>query len=325
VEPHADACPGLAPPPGTVAGTASGSSAVSGPGGPCQPARLVAEPVTGRGDGRDPYDRQTVRLHVDPSRTRWIAWNDQPAVVATSPSRPGQHLLGPGGFGVDDFIELTVTAPDGRSRTARLDANDAFGVSSGPQNVIFGRAGAAPAVLRRSPAGQERIFEEGGALTDLFALPGSYAFTFAFRDETRGRGPYAHGRIWLLVDAVECPVPRGAGAVAQVPSSGVAPPPGSPQALGLPVRLYLWESIHSNQPAYEHGGRYWFYSQEQWTGFLVQRGRDFERYQVQDPGRAMRRYTYQGTERRHDGKDEWHGLWQDLPAGASDRFRIVWP
>jgi hypothetical protein len=294
VEPHADACSGSAPPATPVAETRA-----------CQPATLVAEPVLARGNGQDPYEVRTVEAHVDPGRTRWIAWNDQPRVTLTSPSRPGQHLLGPGGFGVDDSIDLTVSAPDGRSATVTLDANDMMGVSSGPQGVILGRRGVAPPVLRRAPGGQERIFDEEGALGQIFARPGTYTFTFAFRDNTRGRGGHGHGRLWLLIDTADCPVPVGAVVAASDAGGGappaVLPPPGPPQALGLPVRLYLWESIHSNQPAYEHEGRFWFFSQEQWTGFLVQRGRDFERYQAQEPGRAVRRYTYQG------------------------RFRIVWP
>jgi hypothetical protein len=122
--------------------------------------------------------------------------------------------------------------------------------------------------------------------------------------------------------------PAAPAASASAPGAGAAvaaPPPGTPHSLRLPVRLYLWESIHGNEPAYEYAGRFWFFSQEQWTGYLVQQGRNFERYHAGAPGRPVRRYVYQRSEPRQGGGEDWQGQWHGLADGASGSFRIVWP
>lgn len=150
----------------------------------------------------DIYDTATVQVPVDPSRAIWIAWNNAPTVSLERPERPGVTLLGPGGFGTDDRIELTVTSPDGKSTTAALDQNDAWGRSSGPQNVIFGTAAAAPDAFRISPAfatppNEPAFFNEGGTHNSVFTVAGTYTFTFAFVNSYSNSG--GHSAVYLLI------------------------------------------------------------------------------------------------------------------------------
>ena len=148
------------------------------------------------------YDTATVRIQIDPAKTSWVAWNNTPGVSVQRPERPGAVLFGPGGYGTDDHIELTVRAPGGATSTAILDRNDAFGRSSGPQNVIFGTAAAAPDVFRISPPfatppSEVLIFDEGGTHNAVFTSAGEYEFTFKFINAFTGDG--GHAAIYLLV------------------------------------------------------------------------------------------------------------------------------
>ena len=150
------------------------------------------------------YDTATVRVQIDPARTLWVAWNNTPGVSMQRPERPGAALLGPGGYGTDDHIEVTVRAPGGATATVVLDRNDAFGRSTGPQNVIFGTAAAAPDVFRISPPfatppNEVFIFDEGGTHNGLFTGAGEYEFTFKFINAYTGDG--GHAAIYLLVFA----------------------------------------------------------------------------------------------------------------------------
>lgn len=149
----------------------------------------------------DVYDTATVQVQVDPARAIWIAWNSTPTVSLERPERPGVTLLGPGGFGTDDRIELTVTSPDGKSLTTALDQNDAWGRSSGPQNVIFGTAAAAPDAFRISPAfatppNEPAFFNEGGTHNSVFTVAGTYTFTFVFVNSYSNSG--GHSAVYLL-------------------------------------------------------------------------------------------------------------------------------
>ena len=150
----------------------------------------------------DVYDTATVQVQVDPARAIWIAWNNAPTVSLERPERPGVTLLGPGGFGTNDRIELTVTSPDGKSLTAALDQNDAWGRSSGPQNVIFGTAAAAPDAFRISPAfatppNEPAFFNEGGTHNSVFTVAGTYTFTFVFVNSYSNSG--GHNAVYLLI------------------------------------------------------------------------------------------------------------------------------
>ena len=162
-------------------------------------------------DGAE-YDFASVSLFIDPAVTNWIAWNNAPEVVVSRASRPGEVFLGPGGFGTDDLISLTVVSPDGGSLTVDLDRNDATGRWSGPQNVIFGSAAAAPDVFRQYPSfapvpgpgdtfagpNTEFFIDEAGSHNAIFTTAGTYEFRFSFRNTaTKSAG---HPDIYLLVD-----------------------------------------------------------------------------------------------------------------------------
>lgn len=150
------------------------------------------------------YDTATIRVQIDPFRTLWVAWNNTEQLVVQRAERPGALLLGPGGFGTDDQIEVTVRAPGGTQFTATLDRNDAFGRSSGPQNVLFGTAADAPDVFRisptfASPPSEVFIFDEGGTHNSVFTAAGEYEFTFRFINGFTDAG--GHSAVYLLVFA----------------------------------------------------------------------------------------------------------------------------
>lgn len=158
-------------------------------------ATFVVGPISGDtfpnfGENRL-YQTASVTVPVDPSQTAWIAWNDTPSVVG--------DYLGPGGFGTDDFISLTVTNPASTALTLNIDWNDASGNSSGPQNVIFGEADDAPDVNRSSTG----PINEGGAFNSVFTISGNYTFKFDFYNDHSYS--YGHGNIYLLVEPIPEP------------------------------------------------------------------------------------------------------------------------
>lgn len=163
-------------------------------------AIFVAGPA---GGGNGQYDWAVVFVSsLDPAKVNWIAWNDAPQVQLTRPSRLGEVFLGPGMYGTDDHIALTVIAPNGASQTANIDWNDAMGVSSGTQNVIFGTAANAPDVFRQNPyfanpPNVEFFLDEGGSHNAIFSEPGIYEFQFSFQSPY-GNG--SHGNIYLLIN-----------------------------------------------------------------------------------------------------------------------------
>jgi hypothetical protein len=292
------------PPPGT--GWGGGAADPCGERGGDQ-VLTVAEAAGGQGG--DPYQTARVQACVDPARTLWIAWNDRPDPAALSGSRPGQVLLGPGGMGTDDFIDVTVTAPSGRAQTVRMDQNDTFGASSGPQNVLFGRRGAAPAVYRRTPfgpgAGREQFLDEEGAFNGLFTEAGAYTFEFRFRDNTGGRAGHGHGRVLLLVKTF--------GAPAFTPPLPVETPPVRPPALaGIQPR---------------HGARYRVRFRGQVLDTLYERG--------SDQGMPIDLYYWpvlgpDGTHLVQDGERLWHRIGRKPavdaggPAPAWFHFHWTW-
>lgn len=155
------------------------------------------------------YDSAVVSTFIDQSKINWIAWNDAPQVELTRSSRPGEVFLGPGGFGTNDYITLTVVAPSGASQTINIDQNDNMGVSYGTQNVIFGCAGNAPDVFRQNPSfanppNLERFLDEGGSHNAIFTEPGSYEFQFSFQSPY---GSGSHGNIYLLINSLGVVVP----------------------------------------------------------------------------------------------------------------------
>lgn len=156
-----------------------------------------AEPL----DGIE-YDAATVTVFIDPEQTRWIAWNDAPQVNLERESRPGERYLGPGGFGTDDYIRLTIINPEGFGAYQDFDFNDAHGRWKYRQNVIYGRAQGAPDVFRQHPSfaeppNQEFFIDEGGTFENVFTIAGEYRFEFSFCNKYGISA--SHPDIYLLV------------------------------------------------------------------------------------------------------------------------------
>jgi hypothetical protein len=190
-----------------------------------------------------------------------------------------------------------------------MDQNDTFGASSGPQNVLFGRRGAAPAVYRRTPfgpgAGREQFLDEEGAFNGLFTEAGAYTFEFRFRDNTGGRAGHGHGRVLLLVKTF--------GAPAFTPPLPVETPPVRPPALaGIQPR---------------HGARYRVRFRGQVLDTLYERG--------SDQGMPIDLYYWpvlgpDGTHLVQDGERLWHRIGRKPavdaggPAPAWFHFHWTW-
>lgn len=156
------------------------------------------------------YSTASITVDIDPSVTNWIAWNDTPTLSLSDGGCGGfvggsGSCLGPGGFGTNDSIDVTVTNPDGAAQTETIDENSDWGVSSGTQNVLFGTAEDAPDVYRETPvwypswltgAGAS-YFDEAGALNAIFTGAGSYQFDFSFVNDFQHQAN--HPDIYLLV------------------------------------------------------------------------------------------------------------------------------
>lgn len=149
------------------------------------------------------FDFASTSVFVDPSLTEWIAWNNTADVVVADPGCSGGVCLGPPGFGVDDFIRLTVTNPAGSSLTIDIDQNSGGGVSFGPQNVIFGTAAAAPDARRTGFGNLNQIFDEAGVFDSIFTTPGSYIFDFSFQNVFATAA--SHPDTYLLISSVPEP------------------------------------------------------------------------------------------------------------------------
>jgi hypothetical protein len=148
------------------------------------------------------YDAATVTVFIDPQATLWIAWNNAPEVSLERESRPGERFLGPGGFGTDDYIRLTITDPDGFGVYQDLDFNDAYGRWKYTQNVIYGSPQDAPNVFRQHPSfadppNQEFFIDEQGAFEDIFTITGEYRFDFSFCNKYTNHA--SHPDIYLLI------------------------------------------------------------------------------------------------------------------------------
>lgn len=153
------------------------------------------------------YDNASITIPINPATTSWVAWNDTPTVSRTDALFPGQKFLW-GGNGTDDFINLKITNPAGTQLIVAMDQNNAFGVASGPQQVIFGAAAAAPDTLRirpqfASPPLQRDVFNEAGAFNSIFTTSGDYTFNFAFNDSFPGG--FGHTNVYVLVNSLGAP------------------------------------------------------------------------------------------------------------------------
>jgi len=151
----------------------------------------------------------TVTMDIDPAVTTWVAWND----ITVPHIRNNKEYVGSYSWiAVDDYFNLTVTNPLGVSSTVRMDYNDAWAVSSGPQAVIFGTAEDAPDVARwganwsPTSAGRSnnpKIFNEAGAFNSLFTTSGTY--TFRFLSGNTGANVVAYPNMYLLANVVPEP------------------------------------------------------------------------------------------------------------------------
>ncbi|MEX0937713.1 MAG: PEP-CTERM sorting domain-containing protein [Pirellulales bacterium] len=145
-------------------------------------ATLVAPATDFGSPGLGVFDVQEVDLFIDPAATNWIAWNRFDAVIATTPLRPGEFLLGNNATEIDDFFSLTITNPDGATSTASYDRNGSFGAPIGQQAVIFGLADITPDVLRGDNFRTPQVFDEGGQQNEIFTRAGVYNFELSFTD-----------------------------------------------------------------------------------------------------------------------------------------------
>jgi len=171
-------------------------------------ADITATHIANGGAG---YLNVSMSTYIDPSITNWIAWHDRttPTVVG------GVDYVGSYSWiAVDDYFDLTITNPTGTSATLRMDYNDAWALSSGPQAVIFGTAAAAPNVARwgaswspssAGTAANPKIFDEAGAFNSLFTTAGTYSFSF--KSGNTGASYVSYPDMYLLVDEVVVPVP----------------------------------------------------------------------------------------------------------------------
>jgi hypothetical protein len=163
-------------------------------------ATLVAPATDFGSPGSGEFDVQEIDLFINPAATNWIAWNRFDAVMATTPSRPGEFLLGNNAIEVDDFFSLTITNPDGLTSTAPYDQNGSFGAPIGQQAVIFGLAEETPDVLRGDNFLTPHVFDEGGQQNAIFTRAGVYNFEFSFRDIG---GLASYPDVYLLVSVPE--------------------------------------------------------------------------------------------------------------------------
>ena len=211
------------------------------------------------------YDSAFIDVFIDPSRLNWIAWNDTPTVSLADGGCSAfvggaGACLGPGGFGSDDEINLTVTSPDASSATVTIDQNDDWGVSFGQQNVLVGTAADAPDVLRSTPSWHPggsvtTIVDEAGVFDPLFTTAGMYRFEFSFMNLYNVFS--GHPDIYLMVDSRPEGIPDQAGGRACRPGvvrggalrtqQGRPPPPLTPRVVparpavrrGAPARSAL--------------------------------------------------------------------------------------
>ena len=117
------------------------------------------------------YDSAIISVLIDPATTNWIAWNDTPTVSHTDETLPGQSFLwGGSAIGTNDFIRLTITAPDLTSAMVAMDLNNLLGQNVDPtlpMNVIYGDSTIAPDALRidvfGDTAGMRFTFDKDGA------------------------------------------------------------------------------------------------------------------------------------------------------------------
>lgn len=158
------------------------------------------------------YDSAIISVHIDPANTNWIAWNDTPTVSHTDETLPGETFLwGGSAIGTNDFIRLTITAPDLTSEMVAMDLNNLLGQNVDPtlpMNVIYGDSTIAPDALRidvfGDTAGMRFTFDEDGAFNSIFTSAGLYEFHFSFVNLIGAAG---HTDIYLLVDTMDIQPP----------------------------------------------------------------------------------------------------------------------
>ncbi|MBI9019007.1 MAG: PEP-CTERM sorting domain-containing protein [Phycisphaerae bacterium] len=164
-------------------------------------------------DGQRAILNKSISVNIDPANTNWIAWHN----LTFPTNRAGVDYVGSYSWiAVDDYFDLKITNPLGTSQTVRMDYNDAWGLSTGPQAVIFGTAADTPNVARwgaswsptsAGTSSNPKIFDEAGAFNSLFTTAGDYTFTFL--SGNTGSTVVGYPNMYLLVDVVPEPTTIG--------------------------------------------------------------------------------------------------------------------
>lgn len=150
------------------------------------------------GDEEGVITDASVTVVLDPAQVRWVAWNDVPGLDRRFPELTDELVFGPGSFGVNDTMRVTLTTPSGETVTAEVDFNGADSRSSGPQNLLFGDPADAPDTVRQPIGLAPRLIDDVPAFEmDLLGEPGAYTFRFEFIALYGGAG--FHPNAWLVV------------------------------------------------------------------------------------------------------------------------------
>lgn len=154
------------------------------------------------------FSTKTVEISLDPSELVWLAVSRADGLIDTETGAGGRDS--PDGFpdidfaGVDDRIVVTVTGPSGATRSAELDANDAFAAATGNQAVLYGTYPSVRVVTGTDfgvdPAETTfALVRETGELTSFLddEGPGNYRFEFSFVNDFTSVG--ATPRLTMLL------------------------------------------------------------------------------------------------------------------------------
>jgi hypothetical protein len=139
-------------------------------------------------------------VYIDPSQTNWIAWHNQ----ETPYEHPTTGHLFVGSYtwvGVDDYLRLTITDPQGNTSTMTMDDNGSMGDPYGQQAVIFGAAADTPDVERWNWYQTHSTLDEAGLFNSFFNAGGAGEYSFTFSFYNRYTSSYGTPDVYLLVDS----------------------------------------------------------------------------------------------------------------------------
>lgn len=152
----------------------------------CVFGNIISIPVAGNVSTRsvgvdEEFHFASIDVDLTLSNIHWIAWNNRDSLIRYS---NGNKVLGNKGYGVDDYIQLTVINPSLDSLTVDIDMNDRMANSTGNQAVILGESTTSPDVWRSNFDKQNFLFDESGSHNSIFTTDGIYTFDFSFRNKT---------------------------------------------------------------------------------------------------------------------------------------------